>query len=217
MRIHAYVDGFNLYHRSLKQRPDLKWLNVEAFVKRFVKPDDEIVGIRYYTSRVSVRTDHGQTERQERYVRAIAALPSVTIHWGNFSAKPACRPLVNPVPLIHPEGRQFVLVHNTQEKGSDVNLSSHLLRDGFRGDYDAAVVVSSDTDLVEPLRIVKEEMRKLTILLYADMERGSVPKKLARACNYIRFASPSDFAKSQLPNPSMTRNGQRVHRPTEWA
>ena len=37
-----------------------------------------------------------------------------------------------------------------EEKGSDVNLASHLLVDGFTGKYEVAVVVSNDADLLEP-------------------------------------------------------------------
>jgi hypothetical protein len=35
----------------------------------------------------------------------------------------------------------------------------HLVRDAFRGSYDAAVLLSNGTDLVEPIRIVTQELR----------------------------------------------------------
>jgi hypothetical protein len=41
-----------------------------------------------------------------------------------------------------------------EEKGSDVNLAVHLVNDAWAGRFDAAVVVSNDTDLVVPIRIV---------------------------------------------------------------
>ena len=47
----------------------------------------------------------------------------------------------------------MVRVWNLEEKGSDVNLPSYLLRDGFLGEYEAAVVISDDSDLVEPTQI----------------------------------------------------------------
>ena len=41
-----------------------------------------------------------------------------------------------------------------EEKGSDVNLGAHLLNDAWKGLFDAAVVISNDTDLVTPIRMV---------------------------------------------------------------
>ena len=53
-----------------------------------------------------------------------------------------------------------VLVFKVEEKGSDVNLASHLLFDAFRGAFDAAAVLSNDSDLVEPIRIVTKELSR---------------------------------------------------------
>ena len=47
----------------------------------------------------------------------------------------------------------YIEVIKTEEKGSDVNLATHLLYDGFRNDYDIAVVISNDSDLLEPIKI----------------------------------------------------------------
>ena len=48
-------------------------------------------------------------------------------------------------------------VHVLEEKGSDVNLGTHLLNDAWKGLFDAAVVISNDTDLVTPIRMVTVE------------------------------------------------------------
>ena len=50
-----------------------------------------------------------------------------------------------------PNGKQFAWVRDREEKGSDVNLATHLLVDASRGDCDIAVVVSDDGDLLEPI------------------------------------------------------------------
>lgn len=44
-------------------------------------------------------------------------------------------------------GPRVVEVHKTEEKGSDVNLATFLLVDGFDQLYDEAVVISNDGDL----------------------------------------------------------------------
>lgn len=48
----------------------------------------------------------------------------------------------------------------TEEKGSDVNLATHLLHDAHTRRFEVAVVVSNDSDLLEPIKIVRDQLRK---------------------------------------------------------
>ena len=41
-----------------------------------------------------------------------------------------------------------------------MNLANHLLVDGFGDKYDAAIVVTNDSDLKNPMRVVKNELKK---------------------------------------------------------
>ena len=52
------------------------------------------------------------------------------------------------------------MVRKTEEKGSDVNLATLLLKEGFKDFYDVAVVISNDSDLVLPVEVVKAELGK---------------------------------------------------------
>ena len=64
------------------------------------------------------------------------------------------------MPLVAPPpgGPRTVEVIKTEEKGSDVNLATHLLADAFRHDCEAAVVITNDSDLAEPIRVVRHEL-----------------------------------------------------------
>ncbi len=53
MATNVYVDGFNLYYGSLKDRP-YRWLDLDA-LSRVLLPRDQINRIRYFTARVSDR------------------------------------------------------------------------------------------------------------------------------------------------------------------
>ncbi len=57
-------------------------------------------------------------------------------------------------------GPRTVEVLDTEEKGSDVNLASYLLLDGFEDAYEMAVVVSNDSDLQLPITMVRDRLRK---------------------------------------------------------
>ncbi len=70
-----------------------------------------------------------------------------------------------PLAPISRQKQQYVRVIKTEEKGSDVNLATHFLHDAHMGRYDIGVVVSNDSDLLEPIRIVREQLgRKVEIL-----------------------------------------------------
>ncbi|MBN8542863.1 MAG: NYN domain-containing protein [Alphaproteobacteria bacterium] len=151
-RTYIYVDGFNLYYGALKDT-DHKWLDLKSLFEKLLAPGNEIIKIKYYSARVSDKIKKGASARQHAYINAIKTIPEVEVIWGNFLYTEKTRRMVEPP-------RSYVKVEIAEEKGSDVNLASHLINDGWKDLYDVAVVVSNDTDLVEPIRIVKEELHK---------------------------------------------------------
>jgi hypothetical protein len=78
----------------------------------------------------------------------------VTQKWAGLVQPPDFRR-----PTALPEGArpEVAFVWKTEEKGFDVNLSAHLLRDALEGTFDVEVVLTNDTDLVEPIRIVTQQ------------------------------------------------------------
>ncbi len=148
----VYVDGFNFYYGAVKGTPH-KWLDFEALCRRLL-PNDEIVKIRYFTARISAQpNDPQQVNRQETYLRALATLPLVEIHYGRFVTRTVRLPLANPPNT----GPRTVEVRRTEEKGSDVNLAAYLLRDAFQRQCDTAVVISNDSDLAEAVRLARTD------------------------------------------------------------
>ncbi len=207
MRVYVYVDGFNLYYRALQNTP-YRWLNLVEVAKRLLDPSDTTPMIRYFTARVSARAgDLDAPRRQQIYLSALRTLPTVVIHFGTFLTKTKRRPLVsNPT--------QFVEVHDTEEKGSDVNLAVHLVNDGWHGRYEAALVMSQDSDLSEALRIVRDELRKPMGLVWLDGGRPST--YLAQASSFVRHLSRADLAASQFPNPLLRTNAPPLPKPAMW-
>jgi hypothetical protein len=208
VRTFVYVDGFNLYYRALRGTP-YKWLDLKLFAASLLDPANHIVAIRYYTARVSGRTDPDEPKRQNAYLRALLSLPEISIHYGNFLPKIINRPLVSPI-----EGMpKYVDVHSTEEKGSDVNLAAHLLCDGWKGAYDVAVVVTADTDLVEPIRLVTKELKKPVGLICLA---GDASKRLKEVVSFVRRVVPSRLAAAQFPDVVIGNNGKEIHKPAEW-
>ena len=63
-------------------------------------------------------------------------------------------PVANP----QPGEPKYIQVIKTEEKGSDVNIATHLVNDGYKRNYQVAVIISNDSDLVEPVKIVRQEL-----------------------------------------------------------
>ncbi len=148
----AYIDGFNFYYGAVKGTSH-KWVDLEAVCRRLL-PRDHIVKIRYFTARLAEQEDDPQRPvRQDIYLRALGTNPLMEIHYGHFVTRPTRLPLVN----APPSGPRTVAVLRTEEKGSDVNLATHLLVDAFKGHCTTAVIISNDSDLAEPIRIAQAE------------------------------------------------------------
>ncbi len=210
LRTFLYVDGFNLYNRALV-RTRFKWLNLLRFAQRMLRPENDVQRIRYYTARVSGRRDPGQPMRQQVYLSALKTVPCVSIHFGSFLSKQIRRPLVDP-PCACP-CCTYVDVHTTEEKGSDVNLATHMIHDGMLDEFDVGVVLSKDTDLVEPIRILRCRGKTVGVIC----PDGQIPRGLAEVASFVRHVTSSDLAASQFPDELVIRPGRVLRRPAEWA
>lgn len=148
-----YVDGFNLYYRALKDTP-FRWLDLLKLAETLF-PDDEIRRVRYFTALLNQRPDNpDQPARQLTYLRALETLPGLEFHYGVFRPRIKTRRLAELIPGV-PE---YVRIIDSEEKGTDVNLATRLLIDGFTEAYEQAVVVSNDSDLASPMRYVRDEL-----------------------------------------------------------
>ncbi|MFJ8139130.1 hypothetical protein [Streptomyces sp. NPDC096013] len=102
---------------------------------------------------------------------------------------------------------------NREEKGSDVNVASHLLIDVLTQAVDAAVVISNDSDLSFPLR---EARRKVPVglvnpsrsYLAGDL-RGAPADGVGR--HWWRQLAQQDFTSHQLSDPV-----GKYARPVDW-
>ena len=164
----VYVDGFNLYYRALKDTA-FRWLDLRKLAEALF-PEDTIHTVCYFTARLDVRPGNpGQAQRQLIYLRALATLPDFEIHYGAFRSGVRRRPLAEPVPGLP----AYVRVRDSEEKGSDVNLATRLLVDGFNEEYEQAVVVSNDADFAAAMRYVRDGLGLRVTLVNPDARNNS--------------------------------------------
>ena len=76
-----------------------------------------------------------------------------------------------------------------------------------------AVVLSQDTDLNEPVRIVRDEIKRSIGVIVLD---GKAPGKLASYGSFVRHITPADLAAAQFPDRVPFGNrGKAAERPVE--
>lgn len=221
MRTIVYIDGFNLYYRMQKDRPSLKWVNPLGMAREVLDSSHQITRVNYYIARVSARAhDPLAPARQATYLSALATVPQIAVHEGTFMTSEPWMPLAAP-PQSKPNHYNWALpppttvrVIKSEEKGSDVNLGAHLVRDAFTDAFDVGVVITNDSDLVEPIRIaVQEAGKRVGLLVPVKFPTQSL---MNVASFYLRLR-PGHLAKAQFPNPIQLADGTSIAKPATWA
>ena len=209
MKTNVYVDGFNLYYGCLKGTP-YRWLDL-AQLCRVLLPSNRIHRIRYFTALVQPRPDNPrQPERQQTYLRALRTIPNLSIHYGHFLSHVVRLPLARPPA----QGPRTVEVVRSEEKGSDVNLATALLVDGFTHDFDVAVVVSNDSDLLAPIRVVREQLGyRVGVLNPHPRKRRS--RALFQEATFWKQVSRRALQASQFPHTITDAHGT-ITKPQGW-
>ena len=236
MKTAFYIDGLNLYYGALRGSAD-KWLNLESFCRRLL-PHDDIVAIKYFTALVRPRLDDPQaTSRQETYLRAVATLPTVSVHRGRFTSRVKSKALADSIvhpqdlftPHFRPRGlfrlmwqdkvgrrvdgftRARVVIE--EEKGTDVNLAVHLVHDVARGRVDKAVVVSNDSDLAEAISLAKTF--GVTVGLVNPHPKPT-SRHLLDVADFVIPFRREVLSTSHLPSTLRDAKGREIHAPKRW-
>jgi len=205
---YVYVDGFNLYYGAVKRTP-YKWLDIQKMVQ-LILPKNQILKIKYFSARVNGRPqDPNQPIRQQMYLRALGTIPNLEIILGHFLSHPVRLPLVNPITGHN----SYAEVIKTEEKGSDVNIATHLLHDGYQGTYGVAIVISNDSDLVEAIKIVRNELNKAVIVL--NPHPNSPSQELKCASTFVKDIRKGVLAASQFPATMQDESGT-FNKPASW-
>jgi len=207
-KTYVYVDGFNLYYGAVKDTP-YKWLNIRR-LSELLLPGYSIARIKYFSARVSARkADPDKPTRQQIYLRALRTLPELEIIYGSFLSHDVMMPVAEPAA----GNPRFAKVTRTEEKGSDVNIATHLVHDGHQHSFEAAVLITNDSDLLEPIRIVRHELRLEVGIL--NPHRHTPSRVLTKHASFIKQIREGTLKSSQFPPTLRDANGE-FHKPQTW-
>ena len=196
-----YVDGFNLYH-SIMSHPracKCRWLDLPALCRSLLKKSDELISIAYFTA--FANWNPGKVRRHQAWLAVLEQI-GVDIVLGRFA--PAYRE-------CSACGRGF---STYEEKETDVNISTRLLRDGLRGAFDTAYLVTGDSDQAPAIKLLRELAPERQLTAVFSVNRHSNELKAA-ATAHIQL-SWKHFTNNRLPLQVTLKSGKVVDCPSEW-
>jgi uncharacterized LabA/DUF88 family protein len=135
---------------------------------------------------------------------------SATLPVNNYPAQPKGKKRRRKTTTPFPDA-VIVEVHTMEEKGSDVNLAVRLLDDAWKGLFDAALLISNDTDLVTPIQIVTTERKKPVFVVCPG--RWQMAPKLQAVASHVRHVRSAMLKSAQFPNPVP---GTTISKPKGW-
>jgi uncharacterized LabA/DUF88 family protein len=199
-RVSVYIDGFNLYFGMMDAGfKACKWLNVEKLVRNYLTSNQELIEIKYFTSRIT--NNPQKQKRQTTYLEAIDTT-EVKIIYGLYKAK-----------QIECEN----CGHNwniSNEKMTDVNIATHLIIDAFQNKYDTAILISGDSDLVPPIKAVHQHFPNKVVSVFFPPNRHN--NTVAGASKGSQIIGRKKLIDSQFEENVRKRDGFILHKPSEW-
>ncbi len=222
LKTSLYVDGFNLYYGAFGRErgwasATYKWLDVVALAAHVWPALAPVAKTRYFTALVKAPPNDPQMAvRQQAYLRALRSI-GVEVHLGTFKLRRRSVKLLGLPSQAPPYTASIVLSADAEigkydEKGSDVNLATYLVRDAAKGECTHAIVISNDSDLVEPLRVVRSDF--LVDVYLINPQRRAVAE-LSRAAHGTRDIALATLGACQLPS-QLTDPVGNITKPARW-
>ena len=101
-----------------------------------------------------------------------------------------------------------------EEKRTDVNIAIHLLTNAYKDNYDKAVLISGDSDIIPAVEAVKQAFPEKEISLVIPV--GGKAYELAQVIGSSVRMKEIHLKTSQLPNTVTRKGGAVLQRPKEW-
>jgi len=202
-RVISYIDGFNLYF-GLREKGWRKyyWLDLVAMSEALLKPWQQLDHCHYFTARINSSSRSQSAARQSLWLDALATRPRLTTHLGHFLPKKReCRSC-------------GVNWQDYEEKMTDVNIAAQMLVDAYNDRFDTALLVSGDSDLTTPVRLIRENFPAKRVIVAFPPSRNSA--ELNRHASGSTRLGEDKLRKNLLPSPILTASGYELHRPPEW-
>lgn len=196
-----FIDGFNVYH-SLTHNPyyyKFKWLNYKKLASLFVGAEDRVERILYFTAYA-----HWNQDKERRHRVLVKALQAngVEVVFGKF------KPKDKTCSLCKGTYRTY------EEKMTDVNIAVHLFRAAVKNEFDKAILITGDTDLVPVVRSIREMFPAKKIGVVFPINRAA--DELKQVADFHKKIKVYHLASSRFPDTICLANGTVIQCPATW-
>lgn len=200
-RIAFFVDGFNLYHSldSSHQYHKYKWLNLDKLARCFITSHDNVEKVFYFTTYAN--WDRFKLVKHQTYVKALQ-FAGVEAVFGAFRyVDKICR-------ICHKQYKTF------EEKQTDVNIAIKLFQTVVQDLWDAAIIVSGDSDLIPAIQAVKNTFPAKRIGLAIPIGRRA--EELKQVVDFHMKVKERHLITSQFEEEITIDGGIKLIRPVTW-
>ena len=120
------------------------WLYYPKLARNLTRKieNSELVATKYFTSRIT--SPEEKRIRQKNYLEVLQLRGNLQFFWGNYKDHQYdCSGCRRP---------NFI----QNEKQTDVNIAVQMMVDAHQNNFDVAVLISGDSDLVPPISVIRQ-------------------------------------------------------------
>jgi uncharacterized LabA/DUF88 family protein len=199
-RVVAYIDGFNLYFGMREAGFDkCRWLDVVKLINSLLEPNQELIKVKYFTSRVSNNPD--KQKRQSTYLDALESTGTQIIYGNYQDNNTECN-------------RCGHVWKSAKEKMTDVNIATSIIIDAFKDKYDMAMLISGDSDLSPPIKAIHELFKqKRVFIAFPPKRHNSTMAIVSRGSMII---GRKKLVDAQFDEEVISKTGFKLRIPDQW-
>lgn len=199
-KVNVYIDGFNFYF-GLKSKRWKKyyWLDIVQFFESLMKQGQVLENVYYFTASQKSKS---KKERQDLLFQANKQNPKFKLVYGKFLFK-----------KMKLDGK----IHRIpEEKQTDVNIATYMIGSVVKKQCDISILVSGDSDLMPPIKLIRELEPEHKIFVHFPPNRFSndLKKHSDAIINLERYER--SFKKNILPSKITISSGYTIQRPDSW-
>lgn len=182
------------------------WLDMVKLCNNFLDPSHTLQKVKYFTAPA---INDGKRKRQETFLKANKVLNNgiFEVINGKYIVKDI---------ICYKCNKTF---ERPEEKITDVNIATQIMRDCYMGEVDRVVILTADSDLLPPMKFILNDTKNIKLKLIFPPKAYSSDLFNYMKDNNQRVSfmekSESFFSDSMLPD-IVEQAGSFLTRPSNW-